>query len=222
MYALLLLNAPLAHHIASQAGIISITVSHLFHHKLILLSQGNSAHELGGALYSIQPSISIEDRAALNVANNVFTIGDLYLDTVNMTLNSASQGGCMYVTGNGANVTAVNSFFDRSASGPLWRTCLCLCPCRVLIESAGAGLLTAALPSCAQSVMREPACLPAHLSVCLPVCLSACLSVCLSACLSVGQRMRVMLSQHTRSKPCSTAAADCYCTVSGLLQLRRQ
>lgn len=66
-------------------------------------------------MYSIQPSISIEDRAALNVADDVFTIGDLFLDTVNMTLNTANLGGCMYVTGNGANVTAVNSYFDRSA-----------------------------------------------------------------------------------------------------------
>lgn len=66
-------------------------------------------------MYSIQPSISIQDRAALNVANNVFTIGDLFLDTVNMTLNTADLGGCMYVTGNGANVTAVSSHFDRSA-----------------------------------------------------------------------------------------------------------
>lgn len=125
-------------------------MSCLFHHKHILLSQGNSAHELGGALYSIQPSISIEDRAALNVAHNVFTIGDLYLDMVNMTLNSASQGGCMYVTGNGANVTAVNSYFDRSGSGTLWYACLRLYARRLLIESAETGLLTAALTSTAQ------------------------------------------------------------------------
>ena len=65
-------------------------------------------------MYSIQPSISIEDRTALNVANTLFTVGDLFLDMVNMTLNTANQGGCMYVTGNGANVTAVNSYFDRS------------------------------------------------------------------------------------------------------------
>ena len=32
---------------------------------------------------------------------------------VNMTLNTAQQGGCMYVTGNGANVTAVNFYIDR-------------------------------------------------------------------------------------------------------------
>ena len=94
-------------------------------HKFVLLSQGNSASELGGALFSIQPSISIEDRAALNKANNVFTIGDLFLDMVNMTLNTANQGGCMYVTGNGANVSAVNTYFDRSGSAP----CLCVCPC---------------------------------------------------------------------------------------------
>ena len=101
--------------------------------RICTWAQGNSARELGGALYSIQPSISIEDRAALNVANNVFTIGDLYLDRVNMALNSASQGGCMYVTGNGANVTARNSFFDRSGSGPRWCVCLYMCPCRLLI-----------------------------------------------------------------------------------------
>ena len=77
--------------------------------------QSNSASELGGAIYSIQPSISIQDRTALNVADDVFTIGDLFLDTVNMSLNTANQGGCMYVTGNGANVTAVNSNFDRYA-----------------------------------------------------------------------------------------------------------
>ena len=77
------------------------------------IAQGNSASELGGAVYSIQPSISIEDRAALNVANNVFTIGDLVLNTVNMSLNAANQGGCMYITGNGANITAINSLFDR-------------------------------------------------------------------------------------------------------------
>lgn len=64
-------------------------------------------------MYSIQPSISIQDRAALNVADDVFTIGDLFLHTVNMTLNTANQGGCMYVTGNGANITAVSSYFDR-------------------------------------------------------------------------------------------------------------
>ena len=64
-------------------------------------------------MYSIQPSISIEDRAALNVANRIFTIGDLFLDTVNMSSNTGNQGGCMYVTGNGANITAVNSYFDR-------------------------------------------------------------------------------------------------------------
>ncbi len=81
----------------------------------LLPLQSNSATELGGAIYSIQPSISIQDRAALNVADDVFTIGDLLLDTVNMSLNTANQGGCMYVTGNGANVTAVNSNFDRYA-----------------------------------------------------------------------------------------------------------
>lgn len=95
--------------------------------QFVLLSQGNTAHELGGALYSIQPSISIEDRAALNKANNVFTIGDLYLDMVNMTLNTANQGGCMYVTGNGANVSAVNSYFDRSESAPSVRVYVYAC-----------------------------------------------------------------------------------------------
>ncbi len=74
--------------------------------------QSNSARELGGAI-SIQPSISIQDRAALNVADDVFAIWDLFLDTVNMSVNTANQGGCMNVTGNGANVTAVNSYFDR-------------------------------------------------------------------------------------------------------------
>ena len=78
-----------------------------------LLTQGNTAVQHGGAIYSIQPSISIQDRAALNIADDVFTIGDLFMHLVNMTLNTAQQGGCMYVTGNGANVTAVNSYFDR-------------------------------------------------------------------------------------------------------------
>ncbi len=88
--------------------------------------QANAASELGGAMYSIQPSISIQDRTALNVADDVFSIGDLFLSLVNMSLNTANQGGCMYVTGNGANVTAVNSYFDRysfswqvMAHGPL-------------------------------------------------------------------------------------------------------
>ena len=83
------------------------------HLLLPLPLQSNSASKLGGAIYSIQPSISIQDRAALNVADDVFTIGNLLLNTVNMSLNTANQGGCMYVTGNGANVTAVNSNFDR-------------------------------------------------------------------------------------------------------------
>lgn len=105
--------------------------------------QSNSASELGGAVYSIQPSISIQDRAALNVADDVFTIGDLFLNTVNMSLNTANQGGCMYVTGNGANVTAVNSNFDRCVTSPLCtlhyaQICILsntnqwLLPCRVL------------------------------------------------------------------------------------------
>lgn len=75
--------------------------------------QDNAAAEHGGALYSIQPTISLQDRAALNVANNQFSIGDLFLTLVSMSRNVAKQGGCMYVTGNGANVTVVNSYFDR-------------------------------------------------------------------------------------------------------------
>ena len=77
--------------------------------------QGNVALEHGGAIYSIQPTISLRDRAALNVADDGFSIGDLFLSQVNMSQNRANQGGCMYVTGNGANVTVVNSFFDRLA-----------------------------------------------------------------------------------------------------------
>lgn len=82
--------------------------------------QGNVAAEHGGAIYSIQPTISLRDRAALNVANNAYSIGDLSLSQVNMSQNVANQGGCMYVTGNGANVTLVNSFFDRLALLPLF------------------------------------------------------------------------------------------------------
>ena len=70
-------------------------------------------------MYSIQPTISLQDRAALNVANNQFSIGDLFLTLVNMSRNIANQGGCMYVTGNGANVTVVNSYFDRYIAGAL-------------------------------------------------------------------------------------------------------
>jgi len=97
---------------------------HVTTHLLPL--QSNSASQLGGAVYSIQPSISIQDRAALNVADDVFTIGDLFLNTVNMSLNTANQGGCMYVTGNGANVSAVDSNFDRYAlaiSAPVHALC---------------------------------------------------------------------------------------------------
>lgn len=86
-------------------------------HPLFFSSfQDNTAAQHGGALYSIQPTISLQDRAALNAADDQFTIGDLFLTLVNMSRNIANQGGCIYATGNGANVTAVNSFFDRYGS----------------------------------------------------------------------------------------------------------
>ena len=126
---------------------------HMTTHHLLPL-QSNSASELGGAIYSIQPSISIQDRVALNVADDVFTIGDLLLDTVSMSFNTANQGGCMYVTGNGANVTAVNSSFDRYAL-----TVLAICTCSMHSAQCSALRLeqheaASSLPS-AQSVMGQ-------------------------------------------------------------------
>ena len=106
----------------------------------LLLLQSNSASELGGAIYSIQPSISIQDREALNVADDVFSIGDLLLETVNMSLNTANQGGCMYVTGNGANVTAVNSNFDRYALTVL-ASAHAVCTLRITFEQCEAASL---------------------------------------------------------------------------------
>ncbi|KAL0048014.1 hypothetical protein WJX82_005700 [Trebouxia sp. C0006] len=105
------------------AGFAIQQVTSMSMNNLSIMS--NSASELGGAIYSIQPSISIQDREALNVADDVFSIGDLLLDTVNMSLNTANQGGCMYVTGNGANVTAVNSNFDSCIAGDVGGGLMC-------------------------------------------------------------------------------------------------
>ncbi len=152
----------------------------------LLPLQSNSASELGGAIYSIQPSISIQDRAALNVADDVFTIGDLLLNTVNMSLNTANQGGCMYVTGNGANVTAVNSNFDRyvlfgvgqgtkeeykvkykevaqpEITDPYWHLCMLYALCTMLSTVSRATQTSVFLAQCSVSDGAGASCSEVH------------------------------------------------------------
>lgn len=77
----------------------------------LLSVQDNAAAGYGGAIYSIQPTISSGDRAVLPAAE--FAIGSMVMTNSDLTSNHAQQGGCMYVTGNGANITTVNTNFQR-------------------------------------------------------------------------------------------------------------
>ena len=71
--------------------------------------QGNNASKYGGAIYSMQPTISIADRDHLDPSH--FTIGNMQINNATFSTNWANSGGSIYVLGNGANVTVVSSRF---------------------------------------------------------------------------------------------------------------
>ena len=49
-----------------------------------VILQGITAMQRGGVICSIQLSISMQDRAALNIADDIFTIDHLFLNLVNI------------------------------------------------------------------------------------------------------------------------------------------
>ena len=71
--------------------------------------QGNNASKYGGAIYSMQPTISIADRDHLDPSS--FTIGNMHISNATFLNSWANSGGSIYVLGNGANVTLVSSHF---------------------------------------------------------------------------------------------------------------
>ena len=71
--------------------------------------QGNNASKYGGAIYSMQPTISIADRDHLDPS--LFKIGNMHISNATFSNNWANSGGSIYVLGNGANVTLVSSRF---------------------------------------------------------------------------------------------------------------
>ena len=116
--------------------------------------QGNNAIKYGGAVYSVQPTISIADRTHLDPS--LFHIGSLHISNVQFSQNRAYSGASMYVLGNGANVTLISSEFSRSERcAEIIQGAFADAACLTCVASAGAMQTPVAEPLSVRIVPRS-------------------------------------------------------------------